>query len=99
MIIVVGYDVNTETAKGRRRLRRVALACKDYGQRVQKSVFECDLTDQDRRDVYSQLKSIMVRWDEPEDSVRFYKICATCLRMVEIIGAGKIELREQFILV
>jgi len=41
MLVVVAYDVNTETKEGRRRLRRVARACQDFGQRVQKSVFEC----------------------------------------------------------
>ena len=40
-LIVVAYDVNTESAEGRRRLRRVAACCEDYGQRVQNSVFEC----------------------------------------------------------
>jgi CRISPR-associated protein Cas2 len=47
MIVVVGYDVSTETKEGRRRLRRVAQACKDYGQRVQKSLFECVLREGD----------------------------------------------------
>lgn len=41
MIVIVAYDVNTEKLSGRRRLRRIALACKDFGLRVQKSVFEC----------------------------------------------------------
>src|ERR1039457_6264727 len=47
MFVVVAYDVSTETRAGRRRLRRVAQACKDYGQRVQKSVFECILREAD----------------------------------------------------
>ena len=41
MLVLVTYDVNTETAEGRRRLRKVAKTCVDYGQRVQNSVFEC----------------------------------------------------------
>ena len=41
MLVLVTYDVNTETAAGRRRLRKVAKVCVDYGQRVQNSVFEC----------------------------------------------------------
>ena len=44
MLVLVTYDVNTETAAGRKRLRKVAKACVDYGQRVQNSVFECMLT-------------------------------------------------------
>ena len=47
MIVVVAYDVSTETKEGRRRLRRVAQACKDYGQRVQKSLFECIVREAD----------------------------------------------------
>jgi CRISPR-associated protein Cas2 len=43
VLVLVTYDVSTETAAGRRRLRRVASACKDFGQRVQLSVFECDV--------------------------------------------------------
>ncbi len=43
MLVLVTYDVSTETPAGRRRLRRVANACKDFGQRVQLSVFECDV--------------------------------------------------------
>lgn len=41
MLVLVAYDVNTETAEGRQRLRHVARRCQNYGQRVQKSVFEC----------------------------------------------------------
>ncbi len=41
MLVLITYDVSTETSEGRRRLRRVSGVCKDYGQRVQKSVFEC----------------------------------------------------------
>ncbi len=44
MDILVAYDVRTDTTAGRRRLRKVGLACLAYGQRVQKSVFECSLT-------------------------------------------------------
>ena len=43
MLVLVTYDVNTETAAGRRRLRKVAKVCVDYGQRVQNSVFECQM--------------------------------------------------------
>ena len=43
MLMLIAYDVNTETTAGRRRLRRVARACLDFGQRVQNSVFECEV--------------------------------------------------------
>ena len=45
MYILVAYDVNTTEKEGQRRLRKVARACLDYGQRVQNSVFECEVTD------------------------------------------------------
>jgi CRISPR-associated protein Cas2 len=69
MIVVVAYDVSTETKEGRRRLRRVAQACKDYGQRVQKSVFECVLRPSD----WVKLKDRLLRETAlSEDSLRFY---------------------------
>lgn len=71
MEILVTYDVATENAVGRRRLRRVAQVCKNYGQRVQKSVFEC-LVSQAQ---YEQLVRDLVRHiDEKEDSLRIYRL-------------------------
>ena len=69
MLIVVAYDVSTETREGRRRLRRVAQACKDYGQRVQKSVFECLVRDADWVILRHRLLS---EFSSKEDSLRFY---------------------------
>lgn len=69
MIVVVAYDVSTDTKAGRRRLRRVAQACKDYGQRVQKSVFECVLRESDWVRLKHRLLEEIV---EKEDSLRFY---------------------------
>ncbi len=71
MLILVAYDVSTETAEGRRRLRRVARICQDYGQRVQKSVFEC------RVDAVMYVKMeqrILGEIDEAEDNLRFYRL-------------------------
>ena len=69
MIVVVAYDVSTESKEGRRRLRRVAQACKDYGQRVQKSVFECVL----RAGDWVKLRHRLLQETIPkEDSLRFY---------------------------
>jgi len=71
MLILVSYDVSTETAEGRRRLRRVAKVCLDSGQRVQKSVFECRVNP-------AQLETLTQRLldeiDETEDSLRLYRI-------------------------
>jgi CRISPR-associated protein Cas2 len=71
MLIIVTYDVSTETREGRRRLRRVAKACESMGQRVQKSVFECQVNDMQ----FEQLeRTLLAEIDEDEDNLRFYRI-------------------------
>ena len=73
MDILVTYDVCTETKDGRRRLRKVATVCKDYGQRVQLSVFECRVSDSQ----YETLIDRLVKTIEPlEDSLRVYRLPA-----------------------
>lgn len=69
MLAVITYDVNTETAAGRKRLRQIAKQCVNYGQRVQNSVFECLLDAAQCRMLQAKLVSIM---DEELDSLRFY---------------------------
>ena len=69
MFVVVTYDVSTVDKAGARRLRRVAQACEDYGQRVQKSVFECHL---DQRSWVLLKSRLLKEIDETEDSLRFY---------------------------
>ena len=71
MLIIVTYDVSTESKEGRRRLRRVAKVCESMGQRVQKSVFECQVNAMQ----YEQLeRALLAEIDESEDSLRFYRI-------------------------
>ena len=71
MLILVTYDVSTETADGRRRLRRVARVCQNYGQRVQKSVFECRVDDT----TYELLEQALLdEIDEKEDNLRLYRL-------------------------
>lgn len=71
MLIIVTYDVSTETREGRRRLRRVAKVCESMGQRVQKSVFECQVNDMQ----YEQLeRALLAEINDAEDSLRFYRI-------------------------
>lgn len=71
MLIIVTYDVSTESLEGRRRLRRVAKACGSVGQRVQKSVFECQINQMQ----FEQLeRRLLAEIDEQEDSLRFYRI-------------------------
>ncbi|MCM1566924.1 MAG: CRISPR-associated endonuclease Cas2 [Dehalobacter sp.] len=69
MLVLITYDVNTETALGRKRLRQVAKQCVNYGQRVQNSVFECVLDAAKCREVQHKLEQII---DKEKDSLRFY---------------------------
>ena len=68
-LVIVSYDVSTATAEGRRRLRRVARTCSDYGQRVQNSVFEC-LVDPEQ---WTRFRArLLEEYNEDEDSLRVY---------------------------
>ncbi|MEW6587056.1 MAG: CRISPR-associated endonuclease Cas2 [Nitrospirota bacterium] len=84
MFVIVSYDVSTNDATGQRRLRRVAKACEDYGQRVQYSVFEC-IVDPAQ---WAMLKERLISEIDPEkDSLRFYYLGSNWHRRVEHIGA------------
>jgi CRISPR-associated protein Cas2 len=84
MMVVVSYDVATGTKAGEARLRRVAKACLKYGQRVQNSVFECDLDPAQ----WTELKQRLIDLIAPaEDSLRFYHLGANWQRRVEHFGA------------
>ena len=84
MLMLITYDVNTQDAEGRRRLRRVANSCLDYGQRVQNSVFECDV-DPAR---WALLKAKLIGTiDAGKDSLRFYHLGANGKRRIEHVGA------------
>jgi len=84
MLMLVTYDVNTKDAAGRRRLRRVANRCKDRGQRVQNSVFECEV---DPAQWAALRASLLEEIDPEKDSLRFYRLGADGKRRVEHIGA------------
>jgi CRISPR-associated protein Cas2 len=71
MLIIVTYDVSTETSAGRRRLRRVAKACEAMGQRVQKSVFECQVNEMQLEQLE---RTLLAEIDEHADNLRFYRI-------------------------
>lgn len=71
MLVIVCYDVNTETREGRRRLRRVARICESTGQRVQKSVFECQV---DRAGFEALERELLAEISNTEDNLRFYRI-------------------------
>jgi CRISPR-associated protein Cas2 len=71
MMILITYDVSTETSAGRKRLRRVAKTCLNYGQRVQKSVFECQVNTMEMARLKDQL---LQEIDDTQDSLRIYRI-------------------------
>lgn len=71
MLIIVTYDVSTETRAGRRRLRRVAKVCEGIGQRVQKSVFECQVNDVQYEEL---VRRLLAEIDEMEDNLRLYRL-------------------------
>ena len=84
MLLLITYDVNTETAAGRKRLRQVAKACEDYGQRVQNSVFECIVDAGLTLKIKDRLIHII---DKDTDSLRFYMLGNSYKGKVEHIGA------------
>lgn len=84
MMVIVSYDVATLSAAGRRRLRRVAKTCLDYGQRVQNSVFECNVDPAQ----WTLLKvRLLNEYKSDEDSLRFYFLGSNWKRKVEHFGA------------
>ena len=84
MMVLVTYDVNTETPAGRLRLRRVAKVCENFGQRVQNSVFECLLDPAGWVVLRSRLLEAV---DQELDSLRFYFLGKNWQRRVEHVGA------------
>ncbi len=86
MLVLVCYDVNTETKAGRRRLRRVARVCESTGQRVQKSVFECQL-DVVRFEVFE--RELLAEIDPQQDCLRLYRIPAA--RGFEVLEYGRFK--------
>lgn len=86
MLVLITYDVNTETAAGKKRLRQVAKQCVNYGQRVQNSVFECILDSAKSKEVQHILERII---DKEKDSLRFYFLGNNYENKVKHIGAKK----------
>lgn len=86
MLILVAYDVSTKTSEGEQRLRRVAQVCKDFGQRVQKSVFECSVNEAQYEDL---VRRLVVYMDEGEDSIRFYRLIEPRDRYLKVFGVNQ----------
>ena len=84
MLVLITYDVNTETPAGKKRLRKVAKLCVNYGQRVQNSVFECVLNASE----FALVKNKLTMAIDPDlDSLRFYLLGNRYEKKVEHIGA------------
>jgi CRISPR-associated protein Cas2 len=83
MDVLVSYDVATEDAAGRRRLRKVAKVCVGFGQRVQKSVFECSVTEMQMEQLRDRLVKCI---DEKKDSLRIYRLVEPREKYVESFG-------------
>lgn len=86
MLIVVAYDVNTETAQGKRRLRQVAKICTNYGLRVQNSVFECIVDWSQYAHLQAQLEQAI---HKETDSLRYYNLGNRYEGNVKHVGAKK----------
>lgn len=84
MMVLITYDVNTETAAGRKRLRQIARQCVNYGQRVQNSVFECLLDASQCKQLQHTLVGLM---DASTDSLRFYYLGSNYQTKIEHFGA------------
>jgi CRISPR-associated protein Cas2 len=92
MWIIVAYDVRTDEAKGRKRLRRVAQVCKDFGQRVQKSVFECQVDDMK----FEELRRRLLREiNDEEDNLRLYRLTEPRDEHVETYGLSRTVFFEE----
>ncbi len=85
MLVLVTYDVNTEDRAGRRRLRRVARVCLDFGHRVQKSVFECLVGDKELVVLRKRLLDLI---DRDTDSLRLYLLDEVTRERTEHYGIG-----------
>ena len=91
MLVLRTYDVNTEDASGKRRLRQIARQCVNYGQRVQNSVFECLLDPGQCRQLQASLLKLM---DPERDSLRFYYLGSKYEGKIEHFGAKRTYLPE-----
>ena len=85
MLVLITYDVSTIEKPGLRRLRRIAQACEDYGTRVQKSVFECQVG---AREWQLLRHRLLTEMEPAQDSLRFYFLDETAKSRIEHHGAG-----------
>ena len=91
MFVTVTYDIGDD-----RRRRKIARLMEDYGQRVQWSVFDCDL---DEANLAHLRRLLTLLLDPEEDSVRIYRMCARCRGSVEVVGAGSVLQTEDVVII
>lgn len=96
MLVLITYDVNTEDAAGRKRLRQISKQCVNYGQRVQCSVFECFLDAAQCRSLQAKLCNIM---DPKRDSLRFYYLGNKYEKKIEHFGSKPSYLPEDTLII
>ncbi len=96
MLVLITYDVNTESPAGKKRLRQIAKLCVNYGQRVQNSVFECLLDPAQCKLLQAKLLSIM---DAEQDSLRFYYLGRHYEKKIEHFGCKSTYLPEAPLLI
>lgn len=96
MLVLITYDVNTEDSAGKKRLRRIAKECVNYGQRVQNSVFECSLDAAQCLSLKAKLRSII---DNEKDSLRFYYLGNNFEKKIEHIGINNTYMPDDVLMV
>jgi len=89
MLLLVSYDITDD-----KRRTKVAKILEDFGERVQFSVFECELTESQRKQLQKRLK----RYVTDQDSIRYYLLCAACRLKIEIFGKGEVTHDEPYYL-
>lgn len=94
MMVIITYDVNTEDTAGRKRLRKIAKECVNYGQRVQNSVFECVLDASQCKILQHKLLKLM---DKEKDSLRFYYLGNNYQNKIEHFGTKETYQVEKFV--
>ena len=87
MTYVISYDISADSLR-----RKIAKEMENYGQRVQYSVFECELTKERYGQLYEKLSNLMIGCEE--GSIRFYQICANCMEKMSVIGVAEPTLSE-----
>ncbi|MCM8771962.1 MAG: CRISPR-associated endonuclease Cas2 [Candidatus Omnitrophica bacterium] len=91
MFVVISYDIQDD-----KKRHKVSQILENYGTRVQYSVFECLINDEQLKKIKEKIKEII---DKENDSIRFYIICEGCLKKIEIVGIGEVTRDLEFYII